>query len=137
MKKRFLPFSLLLVIMVLGQSMAIADQGGHYVPRTQTTMNAESFMGSLRANQNTGLIDPADMFKAMQWPRPQETVPMTRSIGLAWVLTTWVVRLLLSCMTTDFTKVIPMVWFTSAPREAVFTKPTTTASLGIMWAILI
>ena len=66
MKKRFLPFSLLLVIMVLGQSMAIADQGGHYVPRTQTTMNAESFMGSLRANQNTGLIDPADMFKAMQ-----------------------------------------------------------------------
>ena len=66
MKKRFLPFSLLLVIMVLGQSMAIADQGGHYVPRTQTTMNAENFMGSLRANQNTGLIDPADMFRAMQ-----------------------------------------------------------------------
>ena len=66
MKKRFLPFSLLLVIMVLGQSMAIADQGGHYVPRTQTTMNAENFMGSLRANQHTGLIDPADMFKAMQ-----------------------------------------------------------------------
>ena len=66
MKKRFLPFSLLLVIMILGQSMAIADQGGHYVPRTQTTMNAESFMGSLRANQQTGLIDPADMFNAMQ-----------------------------------------------------------------------
>ena len=66
MKKRFLPFGLLLVIMVLGQSMVIADQGGHYVPRTQTTMNAESFMGSLRANQNTGLIDPADMFNAMQ-----------------------------------------------------------------------
>jgi len=65
MKKRFLPFSLLLVIMILGQSV-IADQGGHYVPRTQPTMNAESFMGSLRANQNTGLIDPADMFKAMQ-----------------------------------------------------------------------
>ena len=67
MKKRFLPFSLLLVIMILGQSV-IADQGGHYVPRTQPTMNAESFMGSLRANQNTGLIDPADMFKAMQTP---------------------------------------------------------------------
>ena len=66
MKKRFLPISLLLVIMVLGQTMAIADQGGHYVPRTQTTMNAESFMGSLRANQNTGLIDPADMFRAQQ-----------------------------------------------------------------------
>ena len=67
MKKRFLPFSLLLVIMILGQTV-IADQGGHYVPRTQPTMNAENFMGSLRANQNTGLIDPADMFKAMQAP---------------------------------------------------------------------
>ena len=53
--------------MILGQAV-IADQGGHYVPRTQPTMNAENFMGSLRANQNTGLIDPADMFKAMQAP---------------------------------------------------------------------
>ena len=68
MKKRFLPISLLLVIMVLGQSLAIADQGGHYVPRSQSTMNANAFMGSLRANQHTGLIDPADMFKAMQTP---------------------------------------------------------------------
>ena len=67
MKKRFLPFSLLLVIMVLGQTMAIADQGGHYVPRKQTN-NAEAFMGSLRANQHTGLVDPADMLKAMQTP---------------------------------------------------------------------
>ena len=67
MKKRFLPFSLLLVIMILGQSV-IADQGGHYVPRTQPTMNSESFMGSLRVNQKTGLIDPVDMFKAMQAP---------------------------------------------------------------------
>ena len=64
MKKRFLPFSLLLVIMILGQSV-IADQGGHYVPRKQIN-NAENFMGSLRANQKTGLIDPADMFNAMQ-----------------------------------------------------------------------
>ena len=54
--------------MILGQAVAIADQGGHYVPRTQPTMNAESFMGSLRANQQTGLIDPADMLKAMQTP---------------------------------------------------------------------
>lgn len=53
--------------MILGQAV-IADQGGHYVPRTQPTMNAEGYMGSLRANQNTGLIDPADMFKAMQAP---------------------------------------------------------------------
>ena len=67
MKKRFLPFSLLLVIMIFGQSMAIADQGGHYVPRKQTN-TAENFMGSLRANQHTGLIDPADVLKAMQAP---------------------------------------------------------------------
>ena len=66
MKKRFLPFSLLLVIMILGQSV-IADQGGHYVPRKQSN-NAESYMGSLRANQKTGLIDPADMLKAIQAP---------------------------------------------------------------------
>ena len=52
--------------MILGQSV-IADQGGHYVPRKQIN-NAESFMGSLRANQKTGLIDPADMLKAMQAP---------------------------------------------------------------------
>ena len=52
--------------MILGQSV-IADQGGHYVPRKQTN-NAESFMGSLRANQQTGLIDPADVLKAMQTP---------------------------------------------------------------------
>ena len=80
MKKRFLPFSLLLVIMILGQSV-IADQGGHYVPRTQPTMNAESFMGSLRANQMTGLIDPADMLKAMQ-------APTTRNVAadpLYWI----------------------------------------------------
>ena len=55
----------MMAMLVLGQ-FAIADNGGHYVPRSQATMNAESFMGSLRANQNTGLIDPADMFKAMQ-----------------------------------------------------------------------
>ena len=66
MKKRFLPFSLLLVIMILGQSV-FADQGGHYVPRKQIN-NAESYMGSLRANQQTGLIDPADVLKAMQAP---------------------------------------------------------------------
>jgi len=65
MKKRFLPFSLVLAIFAFGQ-VAIADNGGHYVPRTQGTETAESFMGSLRANQHTGLIDPALMLKAMK-----------------------------------------------------------------------
>ena len=63
MKKRFLPF--IMAILVLGQ-IAIADNGGHYVPRTQGNETAESFMGSLRANQQTGLIDPAWMLSAMQ-----------------------------------------------------------------------
>jgi len=66
MKKRFLPFSLLLVIMILGQSVTIADNGGHYVPRTQGTQTAEQFMSELRVNQNTGLIDPALMLNSMQ-----------------------------------------------------------------------
>ena len=66
MKKRFLPFSLLLVIMILGQSITIADNGGHYVPRTQGTASAEQFMSEMRSNQHTGLIDPAWMIKAAQ-----------------------------------------------------------------------
>ena len=66
MKKRFLPFSLLLVIMILGQSITIADNGGHYVPRTQGTASADRFMSELRANQHTGLIDPALMLNAVQ-----------------------------------------------------------------------
>lgn len=65
MKKRFLPISLLLVIMILGQSFAIADNGGHYVPRPQAT-SSDSFLNDLRVNQHTGLIDPACMIKAAQ-----------------------------------------------------------------------
>lgn len=66
MKKRFLPFSFLLAIMLLGQSITIADNGGHYVPRTSETPSADRFMSELRANQKTGLIDPVDMIKATQ-----------------------------------------------------------------------
>ena len=57
MKKRLLPFSLLLVIMILGQAV-MADQG-HYVPRAKETTTAEAFISSMRVNQHTGLIDPA------------------------------------------------------------------------------
>lgn len=64
MKKRFLPFSLLLVIMILGQSVLLAGNGGHYVPREKENASASSFMSAIRANQNTGLIDPALMLKA-------------------------------------------------------------------------
>lgn len=66
MKRRFLPLSLLLVIMMLGQSIAIADNGGHYVPRPQASSSAEAYLNDLRVNQHTGLIDPACMIKAAQ-----------------------------------------------------------------------
>ena len=66
MKKRFLPLSLLLVIMMLGQTITFADNGGHYVPRVQESATADSYMSELRANQHTGLIDPALMIKAAQ-----------------------------------------------------------------------
>ena len=62
MKKRFLPFSLLLVIMILGQ--AVMADGGHYVPRAKETTSVEAFMSSMRVNQHTGLIDPAWMIAA-------------------------------------------------------------------------
>ena len=63
MKKRFLPFSLLLVIMMLGQAV-MADGGGRYVPRAKETTSVEAFMSSMRVNQHTGLIDPAWMIEA-------------------------------------------------------------------------
>ena len=62
MSKRFLPFSLLLVIMILGQSV-MADQVGHYVPRAKENSSA-AFLSSMRVNQHTGLIDPAWMIAA-------------------------------------------------------------------------
>lgn len=52
-----------MAVLVLGQ-FAIADNGGHYVPRTQGNTTADSYMASLRANQHTGLIDPAMMLQA-------------------------------------------------------------------------
>lgn len=82
MKKRFLPFSLLLVIMILGQSIIIADNGGHYVPRTQGTASADRFMSEMRANQHTGLIDPALMLKAAQ---AQNTKDNPADADLYWL----------------------------------------------------
>ena len=63
MKKRFLPFSLLLVIMIFGQSV-MTGQVGHYVPRAKENSSAEAYLHSLRANQHTGMIDPAWLIAA-------------------------------------------------------------------------
>ena len=62
MKKRFLPISLLLTIIILAQTSFIVNANGgsgKYTPRTSMQATAQSFMKSIRANQETGLIDPA------------------------------------------------------------------------------
>ena len=62
--------------MILGQSITIADNGGHYVPRTQGTSSADRFMSEMRANQHTGLIDPAWMINAVQNTRDASDDPL-------------------------------------------------------------
>ena len=62
MKKRFLPISLLLTIIILAQTSFVVNANsdlGEYTPRTAEQATAQSFMKSIRANQETGLIDPA------------------------------------------------------------------------------
>ncbi len=62
MKKGILPVALFLVI-ALGQQVVFAD-GGHYVPRSKAQQSPEAMIGEMRANQKTGLIDPALMLAA-------------------------------------------------------------------------
>ena len=62
MKKRFLPLSMLLITIVLAQASFVANAAGDqgkYNPRTGSKATFSSFMKSIRANQETGLIDPA------------------------------------------------------------------------------
>lgn len=69
MKKGFLQLSFLLVIIVLAQTslFAIGEKTtGKYKARTNEVQTAESYLMSLRANQNTGLVDPALVLKAAQ-----------------------------------------------------------------------
>ena len=64
MKKRFLPLSMLLITIVLAQASFVANATGiqgKYTPRTGSKATFSSFMKSIRANQETGLIDPALM----------------------------------------------------------------------------
>ena len=49
--------------MIFGQSV-MADQVGHYVPRAKENTTAEAYLHSLRANQHTGMIDPAWLIAA-------------------------------------------------------------------------
>ena len=67
MKKRFLPISLLLTIIILAQTSFVVNangDSGKYTPRAAEQPTAQSFMKSIRANQETGLIDPAWLMDA-------------------------------------------------------------------------
>lgn len=75
MKKRFLPISLLLTIIILAQtSFVVRANGdlGKYNPRSTSQATAQSFMKSIRANQETGLIDPAWMLEATKGSQSRE-----------------------------------------------------------------
>lgn len=79
MKKRILPLSMVLITMMLAQAGLIsnaAETQGRYVPRTNTKATVSSYMKSIRANQETGLIDPALMLKAQK-----EAQTSTRGAG--------------------------------------------------------
>lgn len=80
MKKRFLPISLLLTIILLAQTSFVVNansDSGKYSPRTAEQATAQSFMKSIRANQETGLIDPA-------WLVATENSQSRNSEGLNW-----------------------------------------------------
>ena len=80
MKKRFLPISLLLTIILLAQTSFVVNansDSGKYSPRTADQATAQSFMKSIRANQETGLIDPA-------WLVATKNSQSRNSEGLNW-----------------------------------------------------
>lgn len=80
MKKRFLPISLLLTIIILAQTSFVVNansDSGKYTPRTAEQATAQSFMRSIRANQETGLIDPA-------WLVATENSQLRNSSELNW-----------------------------------------------------
>ena len=82
MKKRFLPLSMLLITIVLAQASIVANAAGiqgKYNPRTSSKATFSSFMKSIRANQETGLIDPADLIASQK--AAQTT---SRDANLTW-----------------------------------------------------
>ncbi|MBS4056830.1 MAG: T9SS type A sorting domain-containing protein [Bacteroidales bacterium] len=67
MKKGFLPFSFLLVTMLLASvfvSSTDPAEGQKYTPRNNEFPSADDYLNSLKANQHTGLIAPEDVMKA-------------------------------------------------------------------------
>ncbi len=81
MKRRFLPISLLLTIIILAQTSFVVNangDSGKYAPRSSSGATAQSYFKSIRANQETGLIDPA-------WLIQGRDNSQTREESLNWV----------------------------------------------------
>lgn len=73
---------MLLITMVLAQASMVANAaevGGKYTPRTGSNATISSFMKSIRANQETGLIDPALLIAG------QKAAQVTRDGDMDWV----------------------------------------------------
>jgi hypothetical protein len=86
MKRGFLPLSLLLIFNILAGTSLLAstsENGGKYTPRTTDGVTAEAYRASLRANQHTGLVNPADVLKAMQ--KTNQAIPNKDAAALNWV----------------------------------------------------
>ncbi len=84
MKKRFLPISLLLTIIILAQTSFVVNangDSGKYNPRTTMQPTAQSFMKSIRANQETGLIDPVWVLEATKDSQTREGELNWTSLG--------------------------------------------------------
>ena len=84
MKKRFLPISLLLTIIILAQTSFVVNangDSGKYNPRTTMQPTAQSFMKSIRANQETGLIDPAWILEATKGSQSKDGELNWASLG--------------------------------------------------------
>jgi len=82
MKKRFLPLSMLLITIVLAQASLVANAAGNqgkYTPRSSSKATFSSFMKSIRANQETGLIDPALLIEGQEAAQSS-----AKSVSLDW-----------------------------------------------------
>lgn len=63
---------ILLVALISAMVIAYAD-GGHYVPRAKAPQSHDEMIGAMRANQKTGLIDPALMIAAARQAQSSST----------------------------------------------------------------
>ncbi|MGN0033695.1 MAG: T9SS type A sorting domain-containing protein [Candidatus Limimorpha sp.] len=75
MRKRFLPLSMLLITMMLTQAGLAQNNAkvqGKYTPRSNSEATFSSYMKSIRANQETGLIDPALLINSQENTREGE-----------------------------------------------------------------